>query len=84
MLVSSLNPDSMRSASDKFTVAAEPTGSVSGPPPPVSNGVAAAAQKSAHKDGLGQNVGGQDQQGNNDGQTVVGAAGKEKTAKESE
>ena len=62
----------------------EPTGSVSGPPPPVSNDVAAAAQKAAQKDGSGQNVPGQDQQGNNVGQTVMGTAGKEKTAKELE
>lgn len=33
---------------------------------------------------MGQNVPGKDQQGNDAGQTVMGEAGKEKTAKESE
>ena len=32
---------------------------------------------------MGQSVPGQDKVGNNDGQTVMGEAGKEKTAKES-
>lgn len=60
-----------------------PTGSVSGPPPPVSNDVVAKAQDAAKQDAMGQNVPGQDKQGNNIGQTVIGEAGKEKTAKES-
>jgi hypothetical protein len=32
---------------------------------------------------MGQTAGGKDKVGNNDGQTVMGEAGKEKTAKES-
>src|SRR5262249_43062746 len=35
------------------------------------------------KDSIGQNVPGEDQQNSNNGQTVMGGAGKEKTAKES-
>jgi hypothetical protein len=65
------------------STATEPTGPVSGPPPSVSSDVAAAVKDSAQKEGTGQNVGGQDKQGNNAGQTVMGEAGKEKTAKES-
>lgn len=64
-------------------IAAEPTGSVSGPPPPVSNGVLDAVKSSASQDSTGQNMAGQDAHGNNAGQTVMGEAGKEKTAKES-
>ena len=63
-------------------IAAEPTGPATGPPPPPPKGVAEAAQKSAQNDPAGQNVAGQDLQGNNAEQTVMGSAGKEKTAKE--
>ncbi len=66
-----------------FGEAGEPTGSVSGPPPPVSDGVTSAVQAAAKKDPAGQNDPGEDQQGNNAGQTVMGEAGREKTAKES-
>lgn len=64
-------------------VAGEPTGSVSGPPPKVSSEVTSAAQSAAQNDSIGQNVPGEDQKNNDKGQTVVGMAGKEKTAKES-
>jgi len=40
-------------------------------------------QDSAKQDTLGNNQGGKDMTGNEDGQTVMGEAGKEKTAKES-
>ena len=63
--------------------AGEPTGSPSGPPPPVSSDITSAAKGSAAKDAMGQSVPGQDQQNNNNGQTVMGESGKEKTAKES-
>lgn len=63
--------------------AGEPTGSVTGPPPPVSGDVTSAIQDATKKDSMGQNVGGQDKQANDAGQTVMGEAGKEKTAKES-
>lgn len=63
--------------------AGEPTGSPSGPPPPVSSETTSAVQNAAKTDSLGQNVPGKDLQGNDKGQTVVGEAGKEKTAKES-
>ena len=66
-----------------FYEAAEPTGSVSGPPPPVSKDVSSIVQNAAKKDSMGQNVPGKDQQDNEVGQTVMGEAGKEKTAKES-
>ena len=56
---------------------------MTGPPPPVSGDVTTAVQAAAKKDSTGQNVGGQDKQGNDVGQTVMGEAGKEKTAKES-
>lgn len=64
-------------------IAGDPTGSVSGPPPPVSSETSAALKYEASKDSTGQNVAGQDKVGNADGQTVMGEAGKEKTAKES-
>ena len=70
------------SPANVWCVAATPTGSVSGPPPPVSNDVTAVVQDAAKKDAIGQNIPGKDQQGNDIGQTVMGAAGKEKTAKE--
>lgn len=63
--------------------AAEPTGSPSGPPPAVSKDIASTVQDAASKDSMGQNVAGKDTQDNNAGQTVMGDAGKEKTAKES-
>ena len=63
--------------------AGEPTGSVSGPPPHVSSDITSAVQNAAQKDSTGQNVPGKDQQNNDIGQTVMGEAGKEKTAKES-
>lgn len=63
--------------------AGEPTGSPSGPPPPVSSETTSAVQQAAKADSLGQSVPGKDQQGNEKGQTVIGEAGKEKTAKES-
>ena len=66
-----------------FLEAGEPTGSITGPPPPVSDEVTSSIQNAAKKDSMGQNVAGKDQQGNNNGQTVIGEAGKEKTAKES-
>lgn len=62
--------------------ATSPTGSPSGPPPPVSNDLNAAVQDAAKKDPMGQSAPGKDKAGNNDGQTVMGEAGKEKTAKE--
>jgi hypothetical protein len=64
-------------------VATSPTGSPSGPPPPVSNDLNAAVQDAAKKDPMGQTAGGKDKVGNDVGQTVMGEAGKEKTAKES-
>jgi pantothenate kinase len=45
--------------------------------------LASTAQDAAKKDSMGQNVGGEDQQNNDKGQTVIGIAGKPKTAKES-
>jgi hypothetical protein len=66
-----------------FAAAGDPTGSPSGPPPPVSSEIASAAQNAAKEDAMGNNVPGQDQQDNDSGQTVMGAAGKPKTAKES-
>ncbi len=63
--------------------AGEPTGSPSGPPPPVSSDITSAAKSAAAKDAMGQNVPGQDSQNNDKGQTVMGESGKEKTAKES-
>lgn len=63
--------------------AAEATGSPSGPPPPVDKSLNAAVQESVKQDSTGQNVAGKDQVGNDAGQTVMGEAGKEKTAKES-
>ncbi|EXJ86991.1 hypothetical protein A1O3_03948 [Capronia epimyces CBS 606.96] len=61
----------------------EQTGSPSGPPPPVSSDIASIAQDAAKKDSMGQNVPGKDLQDNDKGQTVMGEAGKPKTAKES-
>jgi hypothetical protein len=49
----------------------------------VSSDLAAAAQDAAKEDSMGQNVPGKDQQNNDKGQTVMGEAGKPKTAKES-
>ncbi|KAK5953096.1 hypothetical protein OHC33_005664 [Knufia fluminis] len=63
---------------------AEPTGSPSGPPPPVGGSLNAAVQNSTKDDPTGQNAGGEDKQHNEAGQTVMGEAGKEKTAKEIE
>jgi len=60
-----------------------PTGSTSGPPPPVSNDTSAALNEAAEKDPTGQTSGGKDAYDNDQGQTVMGEAGKEKTAKES-
>lgn len=74
--------DSNSNATDEET-AGHPTGSVSGPPPPVSSETSAALKDEASKDSTGQNAAGQDKVGNADGQTVMGEAGKEKTAKES-
>ena len=56
---------------------------MTGPPPPVSNQTSAALKEETSKDFTGQNAAGQDKMGNADGQTVMGEAGKEKTAKES-
>ncbi|EXJ88198.1 hypothetical protein A1O1_05128 [Capronia coronata CBS 617.96] len=64
-------------------ITGDPTGSPSGPPPPVSSDIAAIAKGAAQKDSMGQNVPGKDLQGNDEGQTVMGEAGKPKTAKES-
>ena len=64
-------------------LAGDPTGSVSGPPPPVSSETSAALKDEASKDSTGQNAAGQDKLGNATEQTVMGEAGKEKTAKES-
>jgi hypothetical protein len=50
----------------------------------VSTDLTSTIHDAAKKDLMGQNVPGQDQQGNDAGQTVMGEAGKEKTAKESE
>jgi len=58
------------------------TGSPSGPPPPVSSGLADILKKSSENDAIGNNVGGKDQQNNDVGQTVIGEAGKMKTADE--
>ena len=63
--------------------AGTPTGSPSGPPPPVDSSINEVVQKSANNDSTGQNQGGKDQLNNDAGQTVMGEAGKEKTAKES-
>ncbi|KIW23474.1 valine-tRNA ligase [Cladophialophora immunda] len=65
-------------------ITGEPTGSPSGPPPPVSSEITSAAKGSAAQDAMGQNVPGKDLQNNEKGQTVMGEAGKEKTAKEIE
>jgi len=62
---------------------AEPTGSVSGPPPDVSSETAAVLKEATRKDSTGQSAGGQDEHGNDEGQTVMGMSGKEKTAGES-
>lgn len=70
------------SATDR-EIAGDPTGSVSGPPPPVSSETSAALKDEAGKDSTGQNAAGEDKLGNAAGQTVMGEAGKEKTAKES-
>lgn len=70
-------------ASTNCDPAAEPTGSPSGPPPAVDGSLNSAVQAASKQDPTGQNVAGQDKQGNNIGQTVMGEAGKEKTAKES-
>lgn len=63
--------------------AGDPTGSPSGPPPPVSSETTSKLHETAKKDSLGQNVPGKDKVNNNQEQTVMGEAGKEKTAKES-
>lgn len=55
---------------------------MSGPPPPVSGEISSAVKKHAQNDPTGQNIPGEDKVGNNIGQTVMGEAGKEKTAKE--
>lgn len=67
----------------KTSAASDPTGTASGPAPSISNDVSDAVQKASSTDATGQNKQGQDQLGNNEGQTVMGEAGKEKTAKES-
>ncbi|RVX74662.1 hypothetical protein B0A52_01789 [Exophiala mesophila] len=64
-------------------ITGSPTGSPSGPPPPVSSEITSKINEGAKKDSLGQNVPGTDKLNNNQGQTVMGEAGKEKTAKES-
>ncbi|KIV85042.1 hypothetical protein PV11_00778 [Exophiala sideris] len=64
-------------------ITGDPTGSPSGPPPPVSSDIASTAKEAAKNDALGNNVGGKDEQNNEDGQTVMGMSGKPKTAKES-
>jgi len=60
-----------------------PTGSPSGPPPPVSDETSSALTEASQKDPTGQSVPGEDQHGNDKGQVVMGEAGKPKTAKES-
>lgn len=49
----------------------------------MSEDIASTVQNVAKKDPMGQNMPGKDQQSNDVGQTVMGEAGKEKTAKES-
>ena len=81
------NPSKFETSTDEDTSdsksAGDPTGSVSGPPPEVSSETFAALKDEARKDSTGQNAAGQDKLGNANGQTVMGEAGKEKTAKES-
>jgi len=72
----------MRNGTD-LLAAGEPTGSPSGPPPPVPSDIASTVKNAALQDSMGLNVPGKDQQNNDKGQTVMGEAGKEKTAKES-
>jgi valyl-tRNA synthetase len=61
-----------------------PTGSVSGPPPPLSTDTSSTLKDIAGKDSTGQDAAGRDKLGNAEGQTVMGEAGKEKTAEEIE
>lgn len=65
------------------STASEPTGSVSGPAPKLSDDIVKSVSESAGQDSTGQNAAGQDKHANDAGQTVMGDAGKEKTAKES-
>ena len=62
--------------------AGTPTGSPSGPPPPVSTETASALKDASRKDSTGQTSSGKDAHDNDKYQTVMGEAGKEKTAKE--
>ena len=62
--------------------AGTPTGSPSGPPPPVDSSITETVQKSAESDLTGQSSSGKDKHGNEAGQTVMGEAGKEMLAEE--
>ena len=66
-----------------FCLAGTPTGSPSGPPPPVSDETSSALNEASEKDPVGQSAGGQDAHGNDKGQVIMGEAGKPKTAEES-
>ena len=66
-----------------FFTAGTATGSVSGPPPPVSEKLMQTITESSRKESTGQNMAGKDQAGNEEGQTEMGMSGKPKTAKES-
>jgi hypothetical protein len=63
--------------------AGTPTGSPSGPPPPISDETSSALNEASQKDPTGQSVPGEDQHDNDKGQVIMGEAGKPKTAKES-
>jgi hypothetical protein len=64
-------------------LAGTPTGSPSGPPPPVSNETSSALNEASEKDHTGQSAPGKDALDNDKGQVVMSEAGKPKTAKES-
>jgi hypothetical protein len=63
--------------------AGTPTGSLSDPPPPISDETSSALNETLQKDPTGQSVPGEDQNDNGKGQVIMGKAGKPKTAKES-
>lgn len=65
------------------TSAGTPTGSPSGPPPPVSNETSSALKEASEEDPIGQSAPGKDAHDNDQGQVIMGEAGKPKTAKES-